>query len=176
MIKLKSLLLENVDGVWFHGSPSGDLRGGTSGLHLGTLKAAQEALHARIGYPVDGDWDGTRKYGETLLCGKNTLKQRNIFPTGFNVDVPNDDFIPDTSPPSAEYLSLSMKPAIKKYKILCQTVNSIYTPYSDINANARMKGLIRRRQGRRGIFYKNDGEDAGSISIVVPNGSCVEEL
>src|SRR5271157_5590442 len=51
-------------GEFWHGSPTGDLRGGISGLHLGSREAAETALRARIGWPADGTpWDGTREYG-----------------------------------------------------------------------------------------------------------------
>lgn len=178
MIRLMNLIYESVydTNEWYHGSPSGDLRGGISGLHLGTFKAAKEALESRIGIPVEGEWDGKREYGKTMLCGKITLKEKHIFPTGFNVDVPDNDFIPDKPPKHAQYLLLTMKPAIKKYKILCPMVNYINSPYTDSAANARMKGLIKRGQGKRGIYYRNEGEDSGSISVVVPNGTCVKEL
>ena len=53
--------------VWYHGSVSGDLRGGRTGLHLGTYEAATQALEARIGVPAEGEWDGKREYGKTKL-------------------------------------------------------------------------------------------------------------
>jgi hypothetical protein len=178
MIKLKHLIEEWIDtNVWYHGSPSGDLRGGTSGLHLGTYNAAKEALEARIGIPSNGEWDGTREYGKTLLCGQATLKKRHIFPTGFNCDVPETDFYPTKSPGSASYLTLTMKPFIKQYKIVCSMTNSPQTPYSDSKANGYMKGLLKKGiKLHRGFYYKNDGEDFGSISAVVPDGSCVKEV
>jgi hypothetical protein len=178
MIKLKELILEYIidHGEWYHGSASGDLRGGTSGLHLGTYLAAKQALEARIGIPVNGEWDGKREYGKTLLCGKNTLKQKNIFPTGFNCDVPEEDFYPSEPPKDALYLKLTMKPAIKKYKILCPITNTINNPYEDFKANGYMKALLKRGNAKRGFYYKNVAEDVGSISVVVPNGDCVKEI
>jgi len=56
--------------VFWHGSPSGDLRGSAYGLHVGSFAAAEQALNARIGVPAEGSWDGTREYGKTLLAGK----------------------------------------------------------------------------------------------------------
>jgi len=178
MIKLRDLIKEFFYDTkeWYHGSASGDLRGGQSGLHLGTFKAAKEALEARIGIPVEGEWDGTREYGKTLLCGKNTLKIRNIFCTGHNCDVSNEDFYPTESPKHTEYLKLNMKPAIKKYKILCPMTNSINTPYNDWKANGYMKASLKRGNAKRGFYYRNEGEDAGSISVVVPNGNFVKEI
>lgn len=165
--------------VWYHGSPSGNLKGGISGLHLGTLKAATEALESRIGIPVNGTWDGTRKYGETLLCGSITLKNRNIFPTGFNCDVPKEDFYPNNSilPTYSDtsHMSLNDKPSMKKFRITCPMINTIRNPYSDNKANSIMKGLMKKGLGIRGIYYKNDGEDYGSISVVVP-GNVVKEI
>jgi hypothetical protein len=178
MIKLKSLLTEYVydTEIWYHGSPSGDLRGGSSGLHLGTKLAAKEALEARVGIPVEGEWDGTREYGKTLLCGKTTLKTRKIFPTGFNCDVPDEDFYPSKTPEHTPYLSLTMKPAIKPYKIICPMTNTNTSPYNDWKANGYMKASLKKGNAKRGFYYKNESEDYGSISVVVPNGSCVKEV
>lgn len=39
--------------TFWHGSPSGDLRGSKNGLHIGTYEAAKQALEARIGIPVE---------------------------------------------------------------------------------------------------------------------------
>lgn len=186
MIKIKSLLVEMTydTNIWYHGSASGDLRGGKTGLHLGTYKAAKEALEATIGIPVEGEWDGKRLYGETLLCGDKTLKSKNIFPTGFNCDVPEYDFYPDDDfSPIKEWrrtqdynYKLSNRPAIKAYKILCPITNMMTNPYNDAKANGYMKGLLKSGRGRNGFYYKNDAEDYGSISVVVPNGSCVKEV
>ena len=180
MIKLKNLINEIVydHNVWYHGSASGDLRGGKRGLHLGTFKAAKQALEATIGIPVEGEWDGTREYGKTLLCGKNTLKQRNIFQTGFNCDIPNEDFYP-TLPMIrrlSSFITLSMKPSIKKYKILCPMTNTNTSPYNDWKANGYMAASLKRGNAKRGFYYKNESEDYGSISVVVPNGNCVKEI
>jgi len=178
MIKLKSLLNEIVydHNTWYHGSASGDLRGGKTGLHLGTFKAAKQALEARIGTPVDGEWDGTREYGKTLLCGKKSLKERNQFPTGFNCDVSDNNFYPTQSPKHAIYLSLTMKPVIKKYKIICPMTNTNMSPYDDFKANGYMAASLKRGNAKRGFYYKNESEDYGSVSIVIPNGNFVKEV
>jgi hypothetical protein len=58
---------QTAEGVFWHGSPSGDLRGGKSGLHVGTKEAAKQALEARIGIPADGKgWSGDREYVPAL--------------------------------------------------------------------------------------------------------------
>ncbi len=183
MIKLKNLINEIIydSGIWYHGSPSGDLRGGRTGLHLGTYQAAKQALEARIGIPVEGEWDGSREYGKTLLCGKKTLNKRhNQSITGFNADIHNEgpekDFYPTQSPKDSPYLLLTMKPAIKKYKILCPITNTKQIPYYDEVANKYMFKALKRGNAKMGFYYVNAGEDNGSISVVVPNGKCVKEV
>ncbi len=161
---------------WYHGSPSGDLRGGVTGLHLGTFKAAKQALEARIGIKSDGsEWDGNQEYGKTLLAGKKTLKQKGIFPTGFNCHIPDDDFYPTESPKNSPYLKLNLKPAIKRYELLCPIFNK--KPYKDNYANHLMARLIKSGKTINfGVIYINDSEDYKSISLVVPNGNCVKEI
>ena len=47
---------------------------------------------------------------------------------------------------------------------------------SDTRANAQMAGQQKKGNARRGYYYQNDGEDAGSISAVVPSGDHLEVL
>ena len=84
--------------VFYHGSTDKELKG-KNGIHVGTYLAAKEALESRIGVPVEGEWDGKRKYGETLLCGKKELQRREkeegiLCITGFNCekDVPEENY------------------------------------------------------------------------------------
>lgn len=181
MIKLVELLPGkpkeiNDTKVWYHGSPSGDLKGGVTGLHLGTFKAAKEALEARIGIKADGsEWDGTQEYGKTLLAGKQTLKRINHFPTGFNCDVSDEDFYPTKSPKHTQYLKLDMRPAIKSYHIICPIYSK--KKYKDGYANQLMRRIVKSPEiPKFGFYYSNDGEDYGSTSVVVPNGNCVKEI
>src|ERR1035437_9035982 len=84
--------------IFWHGSPSGDMRGSEYGLHIGTHEAAKQALEARIGVKADGtDWNGTEEYGKTKLAGKKTLKKldpKGNLETGHNSgnDVPENDY------------------------------------------------------------------------------------
>ena len=184
MILLKSLLSERFytdTGIWYHGSASGDLRGGSAGLHLGTFLAAKQALEATIGIPVDGEWDGTREYGKTLLCGKHSLKQKHISPTGFNCEIPDEDFYPSIDGMHPFYsdrseIPMTVKPKIGKYKIICPMTNTTSNPYHDWKANGYMAASRKRGNAKRGFYYKNESEDYGSISVVVPNGDCVKEV
>lgn len=167
------------DKVFWHGSPSGDMRGGHYGLHLGTHESARQALNARIGHPVEGHWDGTREYGKTLLAGKRTLHERGIDVTGYSVDAPEEDHYPTGS---AGYMtgggkvSMDAKPHIFPVRIKGEMSNTEDSPHEDFKANGYMKGQIKRGNARRGYFYTNDSEDEGSVSAVVPGPDHVERL
>ena len=173
---------ETTPNVYWHGSASGDLRGGVTGLHIGTKRAATEALEARIGIPADGKgWTGNREYGKTLLAGKDTLKKldpKGYNETGFNVDVPKEDFYPaerakysDTST-----ISLTSKPNIQPFKIKGRMTNTPQTPYEDFKAGGYMAAQKKKGKAKSGYFYENVGEDAGSISATVPSGEHIEPL
>lgn len=177
--------------TWYHGSASGDLRGGATGLHLGTRKAASDALNARIGYPAEGEWDGTREYGKTKLAGQKTMKRRGLSATGFNagrqdLDIPEEDYYASDLPkeylkkqlayPDGTMMPMTNKPSIRAYQITGKMSNTPATPHGDWQANARMASLLKRGKARRGYFYKNVGEDEGSISAVVPSGSHVKPV
>lgn len=170
------LLKEDPDVVW-HGSPSGDLRGAKNGLHVGTYKAAEEALNSRIGIPADGQpWDGTREYGKTLLAGQKTLLKmdpQGFNATGANTGVPMEDYYPTGSAAFSDGSKVTMnaKPEIKPYKITGPMVNSpVDNLYADDQANARMSQQVTRGTAKRGYFYVNTGEDTNNVSAVVPNG------
>lgn len=180
-----------IDVMW-HGSPSGDLRGGSQGLHVGTQTAARQALEARIGIRADGkDWDGTQEYGKTLLAGKKTLAKleepyktadangnydaRGFRGSGYNADLPQDDHYPNGS---AKYSDLTpiagdAKPNITPVKIIGKMRNTPARPLTDLGAN-RIGAKIKPEDA--GAYYTNTGEDSGSISAVVPSGSHIEQL
>jgi hypothetical protein len=174
--------------VYWHGSASGDLRGGNTGLHLGTRLAAKQALEARIGIPATGEWDGTREYGKTLLAGEDTLdrihRETNSFPkSGLNAGepgnpVPKEDYYPRKVLKYADGTDMPMdiKPNILPYKLDTEMSNTAYTPRPDWHANGYMRRQIKLGNAKSGYYYKNEGEDAGSISVVVPNGKHVVEV
>lgn len=172
------------DEIWWHGSPSGDLKGGTSGLHLGTQGAALDALRARIGVPADGSmWDGTKEYGKTLLAGRQTLnKMGRYLITGHNVGAPEGDYYPHEHPKGFPTVGNnvpvdpSWKPFLRPFRIVGSMTNTPFSPHSDSRANAMMKASLTKGSAKNGYYYTNDGEDAGSISAVVPNGSHVETV
>lgn len=160
--------------VWWHGTPSGDLRGSGYGLHVGSKLAATQALEARIGRPAHGEWDGTREYGKTLLAGRQKTDM-----TGYNADAPDEDHYP--TPGKAKYsdgtpVAMDAKPAVFPVRITGKMSNTPTSPHADFAANGRMSGQLKRGTARSGYYYTNVGEDAGSISAVLPNGAWVERL
>ena len=172
------LVKADAGGVWWHGTPSGDLRGGSAGLHVGTRKAAEDALHARIGIPVEGSWDGSREYGKTMLAGRKTLAARGLYPTGYNADAPEEDHLPTGSAQFGDGTPVlaNHKPNIVGVRIVGPMKNGVGNPHDDFRANGYMAAQIKRGTARNGYYYRNVGEDAGSISAVLPGPGHVSVL
>jgi hypothetical protein len=176
--------------VWYHGSPTG-FPGATGPVHLGTKKAAKEALEARIGIPADGQgWTGNREYGKTLIAGSDTLDRlaaqgyHDGYPrSGYNAGsanqpIPKEDYYP--KPGSASFgdgkngasgtkVPMDAKPAVRAYQITGSMSNHPGIPYSDAKANGFAKAQQTRGYSKNGFYYKNIGEDSGSVSAVVPS-------
>jgi hypothetical protein len=166
------------NGMW-HGSPSGDLRGGAYGLHIGTYDAAKEALEARIGKPADGrSWDGTRVYGETPLA-------RHGY--GYGADA-EDGALPSGKAMYSDGTPVAMdsRPHIFPVRITGPMSNTPQTPHPDFKANGYMKAQITKGNAKRGYYYTNEGEGVSvdphtgktqySLSAVVPHGGHLEVL
>ena len=170
--------------IFYHGSPTGEL--GIKEIHIGTKEAAKQALEARIGIPADGKgWDGNTEYGKTLLAGKKTLKKldpKEFNLTGFNTRVPNEDFyVKDYLELAANAvfsdgskIPLTAKPKVFPVKVKGEMTNYVSTPMSDVKANATIKAMLKKGQAKRGYYYKNTGEDVGSISAIVPSSEHLE--
>ena len=167
--------------VWYHGSPTG-FPGPTGAIHVGTQAAARMALEARIGIPADlQGWSGNREYGKTLLAGANKLgsiergetSYYDKYPSsGYNMDAPKDDYYPTKMPTMGREqtpMTPGMRPAVRAYQISGPMGNRPDTPYSDMQANKLAKAQQTRGNGKNGFYYKNIGEDSGSISAVVPS-------
>ena len=171
--------------IFYHGSTDKNLLG-KNGIHLGTKLAATQALQARIGVPAQGEWDGTREYGKTLLAGKNTLKNKQkelgyCCDTGFNCgnDTPNEDYYPTERTQRAMYsdstpVSFNSKPIVFPVKIIGKMSNTPNNPHNDSTANGLMRRNLKLNNARQGYYYINDGEDSGSISAVVPNADFLQ--
>lgn len=155
-------------GTMWHGSPggvSGMMAGSHSGIHVGTHEAAKQALEARIGRPAEGVWDGTREYGKTLLRNHGY---------GYGADSSNGvgSHYPSgkATYSSGHPVPMDAKPHIFPVRIVGEMTNP-GAPHEDFKANGLMSGQIRRGTARRGYYYYNAAEDAGSVSAVVPNRS-----
>lgn len=168
-------------GLWYHGSPLGEP--GVGPIHVGTATAAKEALEARIGIPADGrGWNGDREYGKTLLAGQDTLAKlakqgyHDGYPEsgyncgGLNERVPKNDYYPTerqalpTMGKANTPIPLDARPAVRAYEIAGNMSNNTFYPTTDSRANG-MSGRLKNQ----GTYYKNIGEDSGSISAVVPS-------
>lgn len=184
MIDLLDRLFEVGNTEWplfYHGTPSGKIGDGKFGVHVGTRLAAKRALEARIGVPADGDWDGTREYGRTLIAGKKTLGRidpRGFNITGINCDAPDEDYYPrgfagysDRTP-----IDLRARPNILRVRVVGRMSNDPSNPMSDAKANGLMRSMLRSGRARSGYYYINVGEDEGSVSAVVPNETFLEVI
>jgi 8-oxo-dGTP pyrophosphatase MutT (NUDIX family) len=169
---------DHADDVWWHGTASGDLRGGNYGLHVGTHKAATDALTATIGHPAEGVWDGSRSYGETKLAGKKTLHERGIYPTGYSSrHAPDEDHYPTGGAKhgNGDPISMDFRPDIFPLRITGKMGNTPHDPHRDDVANSMMHRS--RSAGRdQGYFYRNVGEDPGSVSAVLPGPEHIERI
>ena len=173
----------NQDEPFYHGSPSGRFVPGQRGIHVGSKNAATQALEARIGVPAEGEWNGQREYGKTLLAGKKRLQAD--FPhkvTGHNVFAPDEDYFPHQHPKGLPKYSDQTqvnpieKPHVFPVRIKGSMSNAPHMPMTDTQANAIMARQLKLNNAKRGYYYRNIGEDEGSISAVVPHESFIERL
>lgn len=181
----KNLLNESRFNKFYHGSTDKTLSG-KNGIHVGTYRAAKEALEARIGVPAEGEWDGTREYGKTLLAGQDLLTKKQEAGiwcnTGFNCRSGiKQNYYPTERKDRAKYsdgtpIPFDCKPIIFEVEIIGPMSNSIYSPHTDIKANSMMIRNLKLGNAKRGYYYENIGEDVGSISAVVPNKSFLKIL
>lgn len=157
----------NHEHAFWHGSPAGEAgmdHQAHYGLHVGTHEAAKQALEARIGRPAEGVWDGTREYGKTLLAYHGHGH-------GVGEHKGGDTYYPSgkATYSGGHPIPLDTKPHIFPVHIVGEMTNERHTPHGDWQANGLMAGQIKRGTARRGYYYRNEGEDYGSISAVVPN-------
>lgn len=168
--------------IMWHGTPSGDLRGGTTGLHVGTRTAATQALEARIGMRADGKpWDGTQEYGKTLLAGRKTLARLHpdgLRATGYNASLPEEDHYPTGEAKYSDEtpVAKTAKPNVMPVKITGPMTNTNTSPIRDSAANTRMSRQLKEGSAQKGVYYKNIGEDDGSVSAALPGPSHVEQM
>ena len=94
-------------------------------------------------------------------------------------DVPDEDYYPTQKKYRAKYsdgteISFDSKPNILKVKIVGEMTNTRKNPYTDNSANRNMWNDLRKGDAKYGYYYINIGEDAGSVSVVVPNKSFIK--
>lgn len=176
-------ILKNGCPLFYHGATDKYLSG-KNGIHIGTKLAATQALQAKIGVPAEGEWDGRREYGKTLLAGKKKLKEMN-YVTGYDPiinfnatsDVPEEDYYPSQREKKATYFSssriipLDSKPIVFRVIITGEMANTYANPYTDAVANELIYRNLKLGNAKKGYYYTNIWEDEGSISAVVPDGS-----
>jgi len=172
------------DGVFWHGSPSGEFVGSPYGVHVGTYEAAREALEARIGRRADGKpWDGTQEYGKTLL---DRNQHSHVFdPATRTWSHHVEEFEPAFPTGRAAYsdgtpVPMHAKPDLFPVRITGPMSNTPETPHSDWKANGYMRAQTTKGTAKRGYYYANEGEGVThdpvtgnvkySVSAVVPNG------
>jgi GNAT superfamily N-acetyltransferase len=161
--------------TFWHGSPNGEIGRKVAhyGVHVGSYKAAKIALEARIGRRADGkDWDGTQEYGKTLLSNDYTTHD---FDHETRVWTEHTDHHEPSYPTEGAVYSdrsrskLTDKPALFPLRITGEMSNTPQTPHEDYKANGYMQGQLKKGVAKRGYYYRNIGEDEGSISAVLPS-------
>jgi len=172
---------ESVGNLWWHGSTDTGFFG-SRGIHIGTKLSATQALPARIGVPAVGEWDGQTEYGKTLLAGRVSLarleKEKGYYlTTGYNAgrEVPDEDYYPGDRKEKAVYsdgvvVGLRTKPNVFAVAITGPMTNTPHTPHTDSRANSLIIRQLKAGNAKSGYYYRNEGEDVGSISAVVPSG------
>ena len=171
------------DGVFWHGSPSGELVGAPYGLHVGTYGAAKDALEASIGRRADGKpWDGTQAYGETPVVSKGAGYGMGPPGDSRRIENPYEPHLPTGTATYSDGTPVPMhaKPNLFPVRITGPMTNTPNNPYEDFKANGYMRAQITRGNAKRGYYYSNQGEGVtvdpltgnikNSISAVVPNG------
>jgi hypothetical protein len=174
--KLAKLPIKHGRRVWWHGSPSGDLSGGKHKLlHVGSFKSAMQALNFAIGTPVEGFWDGTREYGKVKLCGQKTMNRRRLPVEGYFHFAPDEDFYMCDQPLGKQPLyadntkiPLTVKPSIYRLKIKGEMQNTQDRPMPDAAIQFEIEPRQSRLRKKQGYFYRNEFEDSGSISAMLP--------
>lgn len=98
--------------------------------------------------------------------------------TGYNAKPPDEDYYPrgDARYGDGTLIPLTVKPNIFPVRIKGKMTNTPNNPHEDMKANSLMSGQISRGRARNGYYYKNEGEDGGSISAALPHESHIERL
>lgn len=146
-------------GTLFHGSPNGvvGMKVAKYGLHVGTKRAALEALSARVGSA------GDRPTGATTARTTDAELQDTLENTRRNPKMSGKASYSDGSKVYAP------DPKVIGGRVSGKMTNTPRTPHEDFKANGMMAGQLKRGRAKSGYYYQNVGEDAGSISAVLPS-------
>ena len=126
-------------GTWFHGAANGMIGAHGGAFHVGTFRAAHEALGARMAGKNPGNYP--KAYDQAIDTARRTGQTGSKRPGAY----PSD-------------------PKITPGRIVGKMSNNTFQPYRDEVANG-MAGRLRHQ----GVYYKNIAEDSGSVSAVLPN-------
>jgi 8-oxo-dGTP diphosphatase len=154
--------------TFYHGTPDARSwdKGSTYGIHVGTYEAARQALEARIGAPAEGEWDGTREYGSTPIV--SNAKNMGY---GTGLSARGEPRHEEATYSDGSPVPHDARPSVFPVHIVGPMTNHPAAPMDDAQANGRMRGQITRGTARRGYYYRNSGEDSGSVSAVVPSAA-----
>lgn len=153
---------ESQPGMMFHGNPTGNFnvehRQAPYGFHVGSRQAAEEAVNARAGY---GRYSDASPIPAPLRAQKKETKGVDGFTT-----VSHKTHSEAVRGGRVVSPMVNAPTALGTYGrgALGDMDNS-----GDVAANAKAREIHTKGQKmRRGIFYKNASEDAGSVSAVIP--------
>jgi 8-oxo-dGTP pyrophosphatase MutT (NUDIX family) len=158
-------------GIFWHGSPNGEVGMvvATNGVHVGTYRAAKEALEARIGKRADGkDWDGSQEYGKTLVGSSGAGYGIRSGMTGASLPT-GEAVYSDGSP-----VGMDAKPDLFPVRIVGSMSNTPATPHKDFKANGYMSAALKRGHAKNGYYYANQGE--GGIDQRTSKGGVPSEF
>lgn len=153
---------EALPGTYFHGHPSGnfnwDIDGRPQGFHVGSYEAAEQAVTRKQFYgdgtPVLAPLEATKRESE----GEMSTRRYEAHP-----DQIRGGRIVSPMVNSPHYLGSYGSNDNASYL-------GVMTHSGDALANGRVRSINTRGQiMRQGMYYRNQIEDAGSISAVLPN-------
>lgn len=156
---------ESQPGVMFHGHPTGNFNAehprAKQGFHVGSRRAAEDAVNARAGY---GKYSDSSPIPAPLRAKKVEKKA---------ADGMTD--ISYKTHPQAVRGGMITSPMVNSSGAMGRYgrggIGDMHDS-GDVSANAKAAEIHAKGQTmRRGIFYKNASEDAGSVSAVLPSRS-----
>lgn len=147
---------ESLPGTMFHGTPSGVVGSGNAPIHVGTQRAALEALGSRMAM---GNPSGNVSGGAAEERYNNAIKESRRPERSGKSNYSNGSPI------------VAPDPQIVGGRITGRMVNTPLSPYEDDQANSIASRYQSKNNMRQGLYYSNEAEDEGSVSAVLPRSS-----